>query len=88
MEEDTFMALAHALREGLTRDDRRGAPILYRLLRPTDDVVAMTDLLHRAYAPLVDRNYALHTANPDAPFSTSRRPVRSGRCVTVCPTAR
>jgi GNAT superfamily N-acetyltransferase len=82
MNKDARVALAHALREGLTRDDRRGVPILYRFLQPTDDVTAITDLLHRAYAPLAA--VGLHyVASHQSPEVTRRRMAKGDTVVAV-----
>ncbi len=45
-------SLAHQLAVGIERPDRHGDPVLLRYLRESDDLQALTDLLHRAYAPL------------------------------------
>lgn len=44
--------LTQQLVAGIQTPNRRGEPVLYRFLTPTDDLVAITGLLHRAYAPL------------------------------------
>jgi len=51
-EADAALMLRRQLIDGITRPDRSGRPVRYRFVRLTDDVAAMTDLLHRAYAPL------------------------------------
>ncbi len=47
-------SLAHRLVAGFERPDRHGNPILIRYLRESDDLQALTELLHRAYAPLAE----------------------------------
>ena len=45
-------SLADQLVAGFERPDRLGIPVLFRYLRDSDDLQALTELLHRAYAPL------------------------------------
>lgn len=81
MDKDARVALAHSLREGLTLEDRRGVPILYRFLQPTDDVVAITDLLHRAYTPLAAAG--LHYVASHQPPDVTRRRMAKGDTVVA-----
>lgn len=76
MDENAGRELVHALHDGMTREDRRGAPVLYRFLRPGDDIVAMTELLHRAYAPLAAAG--LHYVASHQPPEVTRRRMNKG----------
>lgn len=81
MDQSARLVVAHALREGLTRKDRRGVLILYRFLQPTDDVVAITDLLHRAYNPLAAAG--LHYVASHQPPEVTRRRMAKGDTVVA-----
>ena len=71
-----------SLRNGFVRTDRRGVEILYRFLSPADDVGAITDLLHKAYAPLAEAG--LHyVASRQSPEVTRRRMAKGDTIVAV-----
>lgn len=48
------MSLPDVLSTGLDLPDKAGHPVHFRYLRPDDDLDALTELLHAAYAPLAD----------------------------------
>lgn len=50
---ESRIAIYNSLRRGLRISDKSGREILYRYLRPIDDVNAITEILHEAYAPLL-----------------------------------
>jgi GNAT superfamily N-acetyltransferase len=75
-------SMLQALHDGVTREDRRGDSILYRLLRPTDDIPAITDLLHRAYAPLAAAGLHYLASHQSAEV-TSRRLSQGDAVVAV-----
>ena len=56
----------------MTTDGRPGSEIGYRRLSPADDVTAITDLLHRAYAPLAAAGLRFIASHQDA-ATTARR---------------
>lgn len=76
------MPLYEELRQTIVRTDRRGVRIGYRLLRPTDDIVAITDMLHSAYAPLAAAG--LHyLASHQTPDVTRQRMSKGDTIVAV-----
>ncbi|MGE0594228.1 MAG: GNAT family N-acetyltransferase [Vicinamibacterales bacterium] len=73
-----------ALRAGITRRAANGADILYRFAGEGDSVEAMTELLHRAYAPLAQAG--LHyMASHQAPDVTRRRMGKGQTVVAATP---
>lgn len=57
------------------------AVVAYRRLRPTDDLVALTDLLHQAYAPLAAAGMRFVASHQDV--ETTRRRIAKGDTVVA-----
>ena len=76
------MRRVESLPSGLVRTDRRGVDILYRFLSPTDDIDIITDLLHRAYAPLAEAGLR-YVASHQRPEVTRRRMAKGDTIVAV-----
>jgi GNAT superfamily N-acetyltransferase len=66
------LSIADALRSGLRRPDRGGVGVHYRLLRDSDDVDAITALLHAAYAPLAAGGMRFVASHQDASVTLRR----------------
>lgn len=74
-----------ALRAGVTRSAVNGAAIQYRFVTDDDDIDALTELLHRAYAALAKAG--LHyMASHQSPVVTRRRMAKGDTIVAISPT--
>jgi hypothetical protein len=58
--------------EGIDLPDRTGSPIRYRFLRSTDDVEAVTEMLHAAYAPLAEAGMRFFASRQSADVTRQR----------------
>jgi GNAT superfamily N-acetyltransferase len=76
------MAPEESLRKGFILTDQRGVEIQYRFLSPTDDVSAITGLLHKAYAPLAEAGLRFVASHQD-PEVTRRRMAKGDTIVAV-----
>jgi hypothetical protein len=61
--------ITNSLRNGLRLPDETGVEILHRYLRETDDIDAITEMLHETYGPRTDRE---PTQFPGRNWHTSR----------------
>lgn len=74
-----------ALRAGVTRRAANGAAIQYRFVTDDDDIDALTELLHRAYAALAKAG--LHyMASHQSSVVTRRRMAKGDTIVAISPT--
>jgi hypothetical protein len=73
--------MSDALRNGLSRADKTGHPITYRYIRPSDDIEAITELLHQAYAPLADKGMRFVASHQDS--ATTRRRMARGETIVA-----
>jgi hypothetical protein len=73
--------MSDALRIGLSRADKTGHLITYRYIRPCDDIEAITELLHQAYAPLADKGMRFVASHQDA--ATTRRRMARGETIAA-----
>jgi ribosomal protein S18 acetylase RimI-like enzyme len=64
--------LEQTLHDGETEPDALGGAVLYRLVRPEDDVEAITRMLHAAYRPLADRGMRYYASFQDAAVTRER----------------
>jgi GNAT superfamily N-acetyltransferase len=70
------------LLDGLVEPSQTDQSITYRFLRPADDISAITELLHRAYAPLAAQN--LHfVASHQSPEVTRQRASKGHTLVAL-----
>lgn len=76
------MDLDTSLRFGLIRRNRRGLDIGYRFLSETDDIESITELLHRAYAPLA-RAGMRYVASRQSADTTRRRMAKGDTILAV-----
>lgn len=76
-----LMSLKDTLRAGITSRDRVGQQVIYRLLRDSDDLDALTELLHAAYAPLAAAGMRFVASHQDA--ETTRRRVSAGDSIAA-----
>jgi GNAT superfamily N-acetyltransferase len=76
------VSTASSLRTGVVRRSRDGREFAYRFVAPDDDVEAITDLLHRAYAPLAAAGMRF-TATHQTSDVTARRMARGDTIVSV-----
>jgi len=75
--------LPFLLRDGFQIADRTGRPVLYRYLVESDDLHALTDLLHEAYAPLAAAGMRFVASYQDV--ETTRQRVGKGETIlAVC----
>jgi len=82
MDKETGVAPEESLRNGLMLANRSGVEIQYRFLSPTDDVGAITSLLHKAYAPLAEAGLRFVASHQD-PEVTRRRMAKGDTIVAV-----
>src|SRR5215831_11449727 len=64
------------LERGVVTTDRCGRRILFRFLAPSDDVEAITKMLHEAYAPLAASGMRFVASHQDA--DVTRRRMAAG----------
>jgi ribosomal protein S18 acetylase RimI-like enzyme len=67
---------------GVRYPDRCGDEVLYRYLSPSDDIVAITELLHEAYAPLAASGMR-YVASYQEPEVTKRRMAKGETIVAT-----
>lgn len=67
--------------DGRTIPNGSGTPVRYRFVRPTDDVGAVTELLHRAYAPLAAKGLRYVAAHQSV--DVTRRRMAKGDTVVA-----
>jgi len=67
------------LNRGVLLPDKAGRMILYRYIRPEDDLDVITALLHEAYAPLAQQGLRFLASHQDA--RTTRRRMSTGETV-------
>lgn len=80
------MTPEETLRAGITRRARNGVEVQYRFATPSDDIDALTALLHRAYAALA--NAGLHyMASHQSSEVTRRRMAKGDTVVALTPDA-
>ena len=70
------------LRAGFVQYDRQGRAITYRFLLPADDPIAITDMLHRGYAPLAAAGMRFMASHQTVDVTT-RRMARGDTIVAV-----
>jgi predicted N-acetyltransferase YhbS len=75
-------AALNSLREGIRLPDRTGTEILYRYIGPTDDIEAITEMLHEAYGPLAAQGMSFVASYQDAAI-TRKRMARGETVVAV-----
>lgn len=66
------ITLAESLRNGLRLLDKSGHEILYRFVRPSDDIDKITEMLHEAYAPLAARGMRFVASHQDSAVTRKR----------------
>jgi GNAT superfamily N-acetyltransferase len=71
-----------ALADCVTREHPPGVRVTYRLMLPTDDITAITELLHRAYAPLAAAGMRF-TASHQTVDTTGNRAAKGDTIVAV-----
>jgi ribosomal protein S18 acetylase RimI-like enzyme len=64
--------LEQALRDGFSESDLGGGTVSYRFVRPDDDLVAITEMLHAAYKPLADAGMRFHASFQDVEVTKAR----------------
>ena len=74
------------LHEGLSLPDKSGRAILYRYLKPSDDLDEITALLHEAYAPLASAGMRFVASHQDV--SATRRRTQRGETIVAMDEAR
>ena len=72
-------SLTDRLHTGFERPDPQGAAILYRYLRADDDLHALTELLHQAYAPLAAAGMRFVASHQDV--TVTRQRVSAGETI-------
>lgn len=74
-------SVRHQLETGLRLPDESGQPILYRYLLPSDDIDALTALLHAAYAALAAAGMRFVASHQDV--ETTRRRLSNGETIVA-----
>jgi GNAT superfamily N-acetyltransferase len=74
-------ALGSALSGGFAEVDRLGAPVRYRYVDASDDVAAITRMLHEAYAPLAAAGMRFLASHQDE--DTTRSRLESGETLVA-----
>lgn len=76
----TSVRICHEmLLAGVTKPDRNGVSTLYRYVRPTDDIAALTAMLHESYAPLAAAGMRFVASYQDA--AATRRRMATGETI-------
>ncbi len=75
------MQTSESLRIGLTQRHGRSVNVRYRFLAETDDINAITELLHRAYAPLAQAG--LHYVASHQSTDVTRRRLDKGDTIVA-----
>lgn len=75
------MPLKDELRTGVSSQDRDGQAVTYRLLQNSDDLDALTELLHAAYAPLAAAGMRFVASYQDV--ETTRRRLSQGETIVA-----
>jgi ribosomal protein S18 acetylase RimI-like enzyme len=75
------MSKAHDLTTGVDLPDRDGRLVRFRLLTPDDDLNALTDLLHAAYAPLAEAGMRFVASHQSV--EVTRQRVQSGDTIVA-----
>jgi GNAT superfamily N-acetyltransferase len=79
--ENAIVRVAHSLRDGLYLRDKAGKNIFYRYLRVTDDVEAITDMLHEAYGAHAAKGMRFVASHQDS--ATTRRRMARGETIVA-----
>jgi len=78
---DGITRLTKSLRDGMRLKDVTGAEITYRYFRETDDVDAITSMLHDAYAPLASEGMRFIGSHQDS--ETTRKRMAQGETIVA-----
>ena len=81
LDNQSHPSTAERLRTGIHAVDTTGAPVRYRYLQPSDDIDALTRLLHRAYAPLAAAGMQFLASHQDA--AVTRRRADEGETIVA-----
>ena len=66
------ITISESLRQGLRVSDKIGHEILYRYLRPSDDIDLITEMLHEAYGALAKKGMQFVASHQDSAMTRKR----------------
>jgi GNAT superfamily N-acetyltransferase len=75
------VGLTHSLRDGVYSRDKKGQNITYRYLQATDDVEAITEMLHEAYGAHAAKGMRFVASHQDS--ATTRRRMARGETIVA-----